>query len=441
MQQVTRVNNEQQEQARQLGLLQATANPKLRWLLAALLLAGAGGLWWWLGYQPETGMMYKTAPAKRMDLAVTVTATGKVSPKDKVELSSELSGIIEEVFVDYNDRVSEGQKLAQLDTSKISATVLQRKSSLRSAQAQVKTARANLEEAQLNHQYYQNVWASSAGKFPSQQTLDNARITLAKAEASLEQALASVDTAKADLEFAESDLAKSTLVSPIDGVVLSRSVEKGQTVASSLSAPTLFLLARDLKAMELLVDVDEADIGVVKVGQSATFTVDAYRGRTFTARTEQIRLATTEASTSTVVSYQTVLSVENDDLLLLPGMTAVTDIRIASADNALVIDNAALRYRPAAAANTAANGSPGMVGALLPRRLPGMGRGEKKAGEENSVSDQLRGRPATIWVLRNDQPQAVEIKTGISNGAYTQVVSGDLQEGDLVISDAVPVRS
>lgn len=442
MQQVTRVNNEQQEQARQLGLLLTTVNPKLRWLLAALvLLAVAGGLWWWLGYQPETSMLYKTAPAKRMDLAVTVTATGKVSPKDKVELSSELSGIIDDVFVDYNDRVSEGQKLAQLDTSKISATVLQRKSSLRSAQAQVKTARANLEEAQLNHQYYQNVWASSEGKFPSQQTLDNARITLAKAEASLEQALASVDTAKADLEFAESDLAKSTLVSPIDGVVLSRSVEKGQTVASSLSAPTLFLLARDLKAMELLVDVDEADIGVVKVGQSATFTVDAYRGRTFTARTEQIRLATTEASTSTVVSYQTVLSVENDDLLLLPGMTAVTDIRIASADNALVIDNAALRYRPAAAANTAANGSPGMVGALLPRRLPGMGRGEKKAGEENSVSDQLRGRPATIWVLRNDQPQAVEIKTGISNGAYTQVVSGDLQEGDLVISDAVPVRS
>src|SRR5690606_25449666 len=118
-----------------------------------------------------------------------------------------------------------------------------------------------------------------------------------------------------------------------------------------------------------------------------------------------------------------------------------TDIRIASADNALVIDNAALRYRPAAAANTAANGSSGMVGALMPRRLPGMGRGEKKAGEENSVSDQLRGRPATIWVLRNNQPQAVEIKTGISNGAYTQVVSGDLQEGDLVISDAVPVRS
>src|SRR5690606_17715263 len=140
MQQVTRVNNEQQEQARQLGLLPATTNPKLRWLLAApLVLAVAGGLWGWLGYEPGTGMLYKTAPAKRMDLAVTVTATGKVSPKDKVELSSELSGIIDDVFVDYNDRVSEGQKLAQLDTSKISATVLQRKSSLRSAQAQVKT--------------------------------------------------------------------------------------------------------------------------------------------------------------------------------------------------------------------------------------------------------------------------------------------------------------
>ena len=212
-------------------------------------------------------------------------------------------------------------------------------------------------------------------------------------------------------------------MSPIDGVVLSRSVEKGQTVASSLSAPTLFLLARDLKAMELLVDVDEADIGVVKVGQSATFTVDAYRGRTFTARTEQIRLATTEASTSTVVSYQTVLSVENDDLLLLPGMTAVTDIRIASADNALVIDNAALRYRPAAAANTAANGSPGMVGALLPRRLPGMGRGEKKAGEEKFgqvISCAVVRPPSGCCVMISRRRW--KLKPASATAPYTQVV-------------------
>src|SRR5690554_6248556 len=154
---------------------------------------------------------------------LTVSATGTVTPKDQVEVSSELSGILEDVYVDFNDKVTVGQKLAQLDTSKLNATLLQRKSSLRSAKAQVKSAEANLEEAKLNYQYYQNVWKASAGKHPSQQVMDNTRVSLAKAEANLEQALANVDNAQAQLEFTESDLVKSTLVSPIDGVVLSRS--------------------------------------------------------------------------------------------------------------------------------------------------------------------------------------------------------------------------
>lgn len=442
------MNNEQKAKATLLGLMPEKTHGRVVWLVVAVLIAlSAAGIWWYLDSKKEVPMVYKTAAAKRMDLALTVSATGKVSPKDKVEVSSELSGILQDVFVDYNDHVKAGQKLAQLDTSKLSATLLQRKSTLRSAQAQVKTARANLEEAQLNYKYMQNVWESSNGKFPSQQNMDNSRITLAKAEASLEQALASVDNAKAEMEYAESDLLKSSIVSPIDGVVLSRSAEKGQTVASSLSAPTLFLLARDLKAMELLVDIDEADIGVIKVGQKATFTVDAYRGRTFEAQITQIRLATISGSSSTsnVVSYQTVLNVNNDELLLLPSMTAVTDIAVVSAENALVIDNAALRYQPNNGANKAAaapSGQGGLAGALMPRRMPGMGGpGGKRAGEENNARDQIRGRPATIHVLRNNQAVAVEVQVGISNGAYTQVLSGDINEGDLIISDAVQVRS
>lgn len=444
------MNNEQQAKAKLLGLIPEKTHSRVVWIVLALLIAvSAAGIWWYLESKKDIPMVYKTAPVKRMDLALTVSATGKVSPKDQVEVSSELSGILEDVFVDYNDHVKAGQKLAQLDTSKLSATVLQRKSILRSSQAQVKTARANLEEAQLNYQYMQNVWKSSDGKFPSQQNMDNARITLTKAEASLEQALASVDNAKAELEYAESDLVKSSIVSPIDGVVLSRSAEKGQTVASSLSAPTLFLLARDLKAMELLVDIDEADIGVIKVGQKATFTVDAHRGRTFEAEITQIRLATisssSSAATSSVVSYQTVLNVNNDELLLLPSMTAVTDIAVVSADNALVIDNAALRYKPNAGANKAAAGPAaqgGLAGAFMPRRMPGMGGASgKRAGEENNARDQIRGRPATIYVLRNNQAVPVEVQIGISNGAYTQVISGDIKEGDLIISDAVQVRS
>lgn len=434
------MNNEQQAKAEALGLVIAKVSGRKKWLIiSAVLLVIAAILWGLLGGKNEAEMLYKTAPVTRMDLALTVSATGSITPKDQVEVSSELSGIVEDVFVDYNDKVSAGQKLAQLDTSKLQAQLLQRKSSLRSSQAQVKTAQANLEEARLNHQYNQEVWQASGGKHPSQQTMDNARVTLAKAEASLEQARASVDNAKAELEYVESDLAKSTIVSPIDGVVLARSVEPGQTVASSFSAPTLFLLARDLRAMELIVAVDEADIGVVEVGQQASFSVDAYRGREFSAQVVQIRLANSgeksSASVSSVVSYDTVLSVNNDDLALLPSMTAVTDIAVAEAKNTLAIENAALRYKPVQV-QASAEQSRGVMGALMPRFR---GPSTKRAGEETDISDLMRARDADIWVLRGKEAVQVPVKIGINNGSHTQIISGDIQEGDLVINDAVRV--
>lgn len=438
---VKTVNNEQKAKAEALGLLLAGTSGRKKWIvLGILLLITIVLLWSWLGRNTEAEMIYKTAPVKRMNLALTVSATGSITPKDQVEVSSELSGIVVDVFVDYNDQVIAGQKLAQLDTSKLQASLLQRKSSLRSAQAQVKTATANLEEARLNHKYYQEVWQASEGKHPSQQTMDNARVTLAKAEASLEQALASVDNAKAELEYVESDLIKSTIVSPIDGIVLARSIEPGQTVASSFSAPTLFLLARDLKAMELIVAVDEADIGVIEVGQQAVFTVDAYRGREFKAHITQIRLANAaakeSASGSSVVSYSTVLSVDNDDLALLPSMTAVTDIAVAEAKNTLAIENAALRYKPSNAVQQAEQ-SRGVMGTLMPRFR---GPSTKRVGEEADINDLMRARDATIWILEGKQAIEVPVKVGISNGSHTQIVSGEVQENDLVISDAVRVN-
>lgn len=433
------MNNEQQAKAQALGLVMETVPKHKKWLIGGvLLLVIAAILWAWLGGKNEAEMIYKTAPVTRMDLALTVSATGSITPKDQVEVSSELSGIVEDVFVDYNDKVKIGQKLAQLDTSKLKAQLLQRKSSLRSAQAQVKMAEANLEEAELNYQYNQKVWGESNGKFPSQQTMDNARVTLAKAKASLEQARASVDNAKAELEYVESDLAKSTIVSPIDGVVLARSIEPGQTVASSFSAPTLFLLARDLRAMELIVAVDEADIGVVKVGQHASFTVDAYRGREFEAEITQIRLASAESqtsATSSVVSYNTVLSVNNDDLALLPSMTAVTDIAVAEANDTLAVENAALRYQPSTE-SAQAQQSRGVMGALMPRFR---GPSTKRAGELTDINDLLRAREATVWVLRGKQAVEIPVTIGINNGSHTQIISGDLKEGDQVVSDAVRV--
>lgn len=447
------MNEEQKQRAQELGLMTPASGRLKRWL-PLLLLATAGlalALWLWLRPQEAT-LQYKTAPAQRLDISLQVSATGQISPKDQVEVSSELSGIVSGVYVDFNDSVEQGQLLAELDTSKLNATVLQKQSSLRSAQAQVTTARANLEEAQLNYNNYQDVWKSSNGKHPSRQTMDNSRIALQKTKASLEQALASVENAKADLEYAETDREKSRIISPIDGIVLSRSVEVGQTVASSLSAPTLFLLARDLRDMELLVNIDEADIGQIREGQSASFTVDAYPGRRFNATVVQIRLASSasgSSSTSSVVSYQTVLKVDNEELLLLPGMTAVTDIQVQSARDTLAVENAALRYRPATPGDnstqtgraTQQSGQQGGIMSALTsqRRPPGMGRPERRAGENASASRQTARRQAVIHVLRDNQQVAIPVETGISDGIHTQVLAGELQEGDLVISDAVQV--
>ena len=436
------MNEAQQKQAAELGLVPQKGHRRY-WLITmvVLFLLVAGGLFYFMSSgNPQDNQLFRTDNVSRMDLSVTVSATGSVEPKDEVEVSSELSGIMADVYVDYNDHVTKNQALAKLDTTNLNATVLEKKSSLKSAKASVSQAQAALEEARLDYQHYQTVWDLSNGKHPSKQTLDSARIAVTKAEASLQVAQASVEVAAADLESAESDLVKATIVSPIDGIVLSKDVEPGQTIASSYSAPTLFLLAKDLKNMELHVDIDEADIGLIKPGQQATFTVDAYGEREFHAEITQIRLADTEDSDTTVVSYETILKVDNDDLALLPGMTAVTDIAVQSADNVLTIASAALRYTPAFAGDGAAAGDEQGSGSFF-SLIPRMPRRDSKraADEQGKGNGAAPDGSAIIWVLRNNHPEAVEVKTGISNGLRTEIVSGDLQENDVVIIDAVQV--
>ncbi|MAD47209.1 MAG: efflux transporter periplasmic adaptor subunit [Oceanospirillaceae bacterium] len=436
------MNNSEQKKAADLGLIQEKTSGKLRWIIIAvvLLIIVVGG---WLLLQPEdpaAGQIYKTDTVTRTSLAVTVTATGTVEPKDEVEVSSELSGIMDEVYVDYNDQIKKGQALAKLDTTTLEATVFERASSLKSAKANVTQSEADLEEAQLDYQHYQTVYKLSGGKHPSQQTMDSARIAVTKAKASLEVAKANVDMAQADLDTARTDLVKATLVSPIDGIVLSKDVEPGQTIASNYSAPTLFLLARDLKSMELHVDIDEADIAQIKQGQKATVTVDAWGGRQFDAEIAQIRLASTDDdSTSTVVSYETILDVDNEDLALLPGMTAVTDIKVKSAENVLTVSSAALRYTPAS--ETTAEEQPGADkksgGGML--FFPGPRRDNRKKGM-GDFSGSVENKEFTIWVLRNNQPQPVTIKTGMTDGLRSEIAESDLQEGDEIIVDAVQVQ-
>jgi len=443
------VNDHQRQIAQQLGLLQQTKQKRWVWVALAtiLLVIAAGTVAFW--FSPQTPPpIYKTDIATRMNLAVTVTATGSIEPKDEVEVSSELSGIMAEVFVDYNDTVTQGQPLAKLDTTRLNAVVLEKRSQLISAQASVAQAKAALEEATLNDQHYQQVWQLSQGTHPSQQTLDGARIAKVKAEAAVAVATASVAVAEADLESAQTDLVKATIVSPIDGVVLSKDVEPGQTIAASYSAPTLFVLARDLKEMELHVDVDEADVGKIKVGQRATFNVDAYPGRNFAAQIKQIRLVSADSSeeTSSVVSYATVLTVANDDLALLPSMTAVTDIAVQFADNALTVADAALRFTPDNNSSSASNktSSGGVLASLMPPRgpqrqgPPGADGGEAAQSRPKAAS--ASPQSATLWVLRQDVPTAVEVTTGMTDGARVEIIAGELREGDTVIIDSVQVK-
>ena len=467
------------------------------WLVLLLLVLIAAALWWWLaGSQNRSRTEYKTDAASRSTLVVTVAANGNIEPRDQVEVSSELSGTVDEVLVDFNDKVSKGQVLARLNTRALKAEVQTRQNNLLSAEASVQQNEASLEEARLTFADYQTVYKLSNGQHPSRQTYANARIAVTKAQAALASAKASVAVAEAELESARYDLSKASIVSPIDGVVLARDLEPGQTVASSLSAPTLFIIARDLRDMELHVDIDEADIGMIKEGQTATFSVDAWPGKTFNASIEQIRLATTEESESSVVSYETVLTVKNDDLLLLPQMTAITDITVQKADNALTVATAALRFQPSPAlmeanrpprpegdeqgppddqansrgnperAGTATDSkseSGGLLSSLTggnnrirmgpPPGGMGGGQGNKNTGSKgqsegttsggSGMAGSLTGGRAMIWVLRSEngqsRPVPVRVETGISDGLRTAIVSGELQEGDLVITDAVEV--
>jgi HlyD family secretion protein len=352
-------------------------------------------------------------------LVVKVSATGNLQPTNKVEVSSELSGIVTEVLVDENDRVNKGQVLAQLDLSKLKDAVTKSRATLEAAEAQVLQAQATVEEARAQLARFKQVAELSGGKVPSKSEMATAEANLRRAEANEASARASVTQARANLRSDETNLGKASIRSPIDGVVLTRKIEPGQTVAAALQAPVLFTLA---------VDVDEADVGQVRVHQEATFTVDAWPGRKYTGVITRVGYGS--QTKDNVVSYPTVLAVNNDDLSLRPGMTGTADIVTVTRENVLLVPNAALRFTPAVV-GAPAGGSPGgppggIVGKLMPRppsqppKLPA------------PVTD---GRPR-VWVLRGGQAAPIEIQTGATNGQMTEVLGGTLAAGTQVITEA-----
>jgi HlyD family secretion protein len=396
--------------------------PRRRWLWVLLVFLVLTGLavWAWYGFVRTSGdVRYETAEVTRGDVIVTVTATGSVQPTTQVDVSSELSGALAEVSVDFNDRVEVGQVLARLDDRRLSDQVLTARAQLQAAEASLAQAEAAAREAAAN---YESQSALDRRGQSTRLKVIAAEVARDRAAAVVNGAVAEVALARARLSEAQTELAKAAIRSPITGVVLNRAAEPGQIVAASLNAPVLFTLAEDLARMELRVDVDEADIGRVAVGNEARFTVDAFPDRSFPAVITTVRYA--PETTEGVVTYKAILSVDNSEGLLRPGMTATATISVTVQEDTLRVPNAALRYQPPQEAESSDEaGGRGLIGMIMPRpsSTPSLTRG---AAEGQSV-----------WLLRNGAPVEVEVNPGDTDGKLTAVTAEGLAEGDPVIID------
>jgi HlyD family secretion protein len=390
----------------------------------------------------SSAVEYATQPVEQGNLTVTVSATGKLAPTNQVQVGSELSGLVTKVVVDVNDRVTKGQPLALVDPSRFEDAVTQSAAALNAAKAQVGQAQATLQQDNAQLARLQEVSRLSGGRVPAKAELDTAIATVARDQAGVRAAQANVVSAQAALSSNQTQLTKTVIRSPVNGVVLARQIDEGQTVAASFSTPTLFVIAEDLSAMELQVAIDEADVGSVQQGQSATFTVDAFPGKTFPATITRVDVGSnlsaqsTAAAASTtaaqVVSYAATLSVSNPELQLRPGMTATAEIITKSKPNVLLVPNAALRFAPATP--QAASTSSGIASAIVPSR-PRRGEREKSAGGE-------RNGQQTVYILGDDgKPQPVKVTIGDTNGTVTEITGGDLKPGMKVITGQLAAGS
>lgn len=380
-------------------------------LLAALLLALT---WRATSVRQEKTTTYLTHNLAAGDLSALVTATGSLEPTHQVTVGSELSGLVAEVLVAENDVVAQGQVLVRLDTVKLEEQIQRTRAARDTARAQVSQAEATVREMASNLRRLEQLSLRSEGSLVAVADLDTARAQSERAEASLASARAGLAEAESALRVNQQELVKATIRSPIDGIVLSRNIEPGQTVAASLQAPVLFTLAEDLRAMRLEVGVAEADVAKVAAGQLATFTVDAWPGESFTARVEKVQYGSKVIEN--VVTYATELQVDNNDLRLRPGMTATAELQVAERRGVLLVPNAALRFSPptqVVAKKTSFS--------LLPRP-PGV----DKAATPATAGDR-------VFVLKDGQPVEVAVEAGLTDGKSTEISGEGLSVGDLIL--------
>ncbi len=373
----------------------------MKQLFAVLLLAAlAAGGWYYVAGRNGAVPVYQTATIQRGDLTQAVTATGTLNPVLNVQVGSQISGNIQKLFVDFNSPVKEGEVIAQLDPAVYQAAVHQ-------AEGDLANSRAALELAQVNEKRARELGEK---KISSQSDLDAATGALHQAEATLKVKQAQLERAKVDLDHC-------TIYAPIDGVIISRNVDVGQTVAASLQAPIIFTIANDLRKMQIDANVAEADVGNVAVGQGVDFSVDAFPYRTFHGEVAQVRNA--PITVQNVVTYDTVISVTNEELKLKPGMTANVSVVIAQRQNVLKLPNSALRFRP--------------PDAPKPSPSPATPGGEKRGGGAGRQRE--RGGPSerTIYQLAGGKPEPVSVKLGISDGIVTELLDG-LPENAVVVT-------
>jgi HlyD family secretion protein len=414
-------------------------------IIFIVLLVGGFIFYRWKG-QNGLNQKFRTIKVERGEISTTVTATGTINPVITVLVGSQVSGTIKALSADFNSRVKEGQIIAQIDPSIFDAQVEQARANVLNAQANVLNAQANLKSAQANVEkaevavsdakrtldrnrplverkvIAQSVFDTAQTNYDSavaQQEAAKAQSESAKSQ--VESTKAQVEQTKAALKLAETNLRYTTIRSPVNGVVISRNVDVGQTVAASLQAPTLFTIAKDLTQMQVDTNISEADIGNVAVAQDATFTVDAYPEKTFRGKVSEIRNAPTIISN--VVTYDVVIQVDNKDLKLKPGMTANVSVLVAHKEGVLKIPNAALRFRPEFAKS----------GGTEEMRKGDLSKGQQLRGSAKSSQGEgkLTGR---VWVVSPEgKPKPISIVLGITNGSFSEVVSGDVKEGAEVI--------
>lgn len=403
------------------------SSKKYIWFILLLLIVVGGAYYFYQNNNSNKSneVTYNTKKVENGDVIVSVTATGNLEPTNSVDIGIEVSGTLKEICVDFNDVVKEGQILAKIDTTKLQSQVDSSKASLTIAKANLKESQVTLKSKKTEYDRILKMYNQSGGKYPSKNEVDDAMFTYESAQASLESMRAKVLQAQYDLKTDEENLDKAVVKSSINGIVLDRAVEVGQTVAATNTTPTLFTLAKDLSKMELIVNIDEADVANIKKDLDVEFTVDAYPNEKFKGKIKQVRFNPIE--TSGVITYETVVLLENDKLLLRPGMTATAQIFTKQLRNQILIPNAALRFKPKFNENKSQSENSGMKNLMNGARPPRKD-GNKESKELNKPKDMQM-----IFVLKDGQPKRVRVKTIDTDGKFTAIESKDLDLGDEVI--------